>query len=209
MRLLKKASISLIVLLPVCLVAWFVWSPLERALGGGEEVSRAAAKQFSQKWSALASPHKGHFSKTWEFSQREMDSYLRYEVSQSFPKGLRDVRIKFLADSLSADALVNFDEMQTDTSSAKNPLLSLLLAGEHRLEMLGKLNTQNKTGSYEILGLRLDQKEIPKPLVDLLIAKLVMSKYPSAKPNTPFDLPYDITHIDIQEGKLTVYQNGG
>jgi hypothetical protein len=204
-RLLKKISISLVLLLLVGLAAWFAWSPLEKASGGEEDVSRAAAKQFSQKWSELASPPKGHFSKAWEFSQKEMDSYLRYELAQSFPKGLRDVRIKFLVDSLSADAFVNFDEMQTD---AKNPFLSALLAGEHRLELVGKLNTQDKTGTYDILVLRLDQKEIPKPLVDLLIAKLVVPKYPSAKPNTPFELPYDITRIDIQQGKMTVYQSG-
>jgi hypothetical protein len=208
-RLLKKISISLVLLALLGVAAWFAWNPLKQVSGGEEDLSRAAAKRFSQKWSELASPPKGRFSKTWEFSQKEMDSYVRYELAQSFPKGLRDVRIKFLPNSLSADGFVNFDEMQADTHSAKNPLLSALLAGEHRLEVLGKLSTQNKMGTYEILGLRLDQREIPKPLVDLLIAKLVVPKYPNAKPDTPFELPYDITHIDIQQGKMTVYQSGG
>ena len=205
---MKKISISFLCLLLVGLAAWFVWSPLKKASGGEGDVSQTDAKRFSQKLSELSSPPEGHVSKTWEFSQKEVDSYIHYELSQSFPKGLRDVRIKFLADSVSADALVNFDEMQTETHSAKNSLLSTLLAGEHRLELLGKLNTQNKLGTYEILGLRLDQREIPKPLVDLLIAKLVVPKYPGAKPNTPFALPYEITRIDIQQGKMTVYQSG-
>jgi len=205
---LKKILISFSLLFIAGVVAWFVWGPLKKASGGEQDVSRADAKRFSQKWSELASPPKGRFSKTWEFSQKEMDSYLRYELAESFPKGLRDVRIKFLPDSVSADAFVNIDEMQADSHPAKNPFLSALLAGEHRLEVLGKLNAQNKQGTYEILGLRLDQKEIPKALVDLLVSKLVVPKYPSAKPNTPFELPYEITRIDIQQGKMTVYQSG-
>ena len=206
--MLKRISISLGLLLLVGTVAWILWSPLKKASGGEEDVSRTAAQRFSQKLSQVSSPPKGHFSKTWEFSQKELDSYVHYELAQSFPKGVRDVRIKFLPDSLSADATVDFDQIQADGQSAKSPLLSALLAGEHHLELLGKVTTQNKQGSYEILTLRLDQNEIPKPLVDLLIAKLVAPKYPSAKPNTPFELPYEITHIDIQQGKMTVYQSG-
>ncbi len=206
--LVKKISLSLALLLLLGLAAWLIWMPLKNASGGEEDLSRTAAERFSKKLSELAAPPKSHSSKSWEFSQKEVDSYIHYELSQSFPKGLRNVRIKFLQDSWSADALVNFDEMQANASSAKNPFLSALLAGEHRLELLGKLTTQNKLGSYQILGLRLDQREVPKPLVDLLIAKLVVPKYPSAKPDTPFELPYDITHIDIQQGKMTVYQAG-
>jgi hypothetical protein len=206
--LLKKISLYLSFLLLLGLAVWFIWPPLKVTSEGEVGLSRTAAQRFSKKLSELAAPPKTHSSKSWEFSQKEVDSYIHYELSQSFPKGVRDVQIKFLPDSLSANAIVNFDEIQANGASAKNPFLSALLAGEHRLELLGKLTTQNKRGSYQILSLRLDEKEIPKPLVDLLIMKLVVPKYPNAKPDTPFELPYDITHIDIQQGKMTVYQAG-
>jgi|GEM_PF-1484167 hypothetical protein len=206
--LLKKISLYLSFLLLLGLAVWFIWPPLKGTSEGDVGLSRTAAQRFSKKFSELAAPPKTHSSKSWEFSQKEVDSYIHYELSQSFPKGVRDVQIKFLPDSFSANAIVNFDEIQANGASAKTPLLSALLAGEHRLELLGKLTTQNKRGSYQILGLRLDENEIPKPLVDLLIMKLVVPKYPNAKPDTPFELPYDITHIDIQQGKMTVYQAG-
>ena len=209
MKIPKKVLIFVPLLFLVGFVAWLVWLPLRRASGGDQDFSQSAAQKFSKKLSELASPPKTHFSKTWEFSQKEVDSYIHYELSPLFPKGLRDLHIKLLPDSLSADALVNFDEMQGDGGASKNLLLSALLAGKHHIEVLGKLKTQDKLGTYEILSLRLDQKEIPKPLVDLLIAKLVVPKYPNAKPDTPFELPYDITHVDIQQGKLTVYQARG
>ena len=72
--------------------------------------------------------------------------------------------------------------------------------------MNGRVKAQNKVGSYDIMGLLIDQNEVPKPLVDLLITKLVLPKYPIAKPNTNFELPYEIEKIDVREGKVVIYQ---
>jgi hypothetical protein len=207
-RLVRRICISLLLASSCGLLAWFVFNPVKKAAGRDEDLSQSAAQQFSKKLAELASPRKDRSSTTVEFSQKEVDSYLHYELSQFFPKGLHDVRIKLLQDSLSANARINFDQLQSGENSVKNSLLGVLLQGEHSLEVLGKLSAQNKQGSYEILALRLDQREVPKPLVDLLIAKLVVPKYPNAKPNTPFDLPYEITRIDINEGKVVVHRGG-
>jgi hypothetical protein len=178
--LLKRISISLALLLLVGAVAWILWSPLKKASGGEEDISRTAAQRFSQKLSQVSSPPKGHFSKTWEFSQKELDSYIHYELAQSFPKGGATFASSFCQTRYRRTPLwisIKFRQ----TASAKSPLLSALLAGEHHLELLGKVSTQNKQGSYEI-GLAFGSNEIPKPLV-LGRAKLVAPKYPSAKPN--------------------------
>ncbi|HEX2522942.1 MAG TPA: hypothetical protein VHP35_12545, partial [Terriglobia bacterium] len=68
--------------------------------------------------------------------------------------------------------------------------------------------TQNHTGRYEIAKVSLDQQEIPRPLVDMLVQKYVVPKYPAAKPNTPFALPYSIEKVDLLPGKATVHQGG-
>ena len=85
-------------------------------------------------------------------------------------------------------------------------LLSALLSGEHTLDVFAEFKSENRTGSYEVSKVLLDQKEIPKPLVDLLIQKYVVPKYPAAKPNSPFPLPYRIEKMDILPGKLVVHQ---
>jgi hypothetical protein len=206
--LVKKISILLLFFILIGTAGFYYLNSPKRASGVEEDLSRSAASQFSQKLSELASPSKVRSPRTLEFSQKEIDSFLHYEISQFYPQGLREVRIKLLDDSLSANAKINFDEIQSAENSAINPWISTLFRGEHILQVIGKVKTNNRVGSYDILGVRLDQKEIPKPLVELLIAKLVLPKYPEAKPNTNFDLPYEISRIDITPGKLVVHQGG-
>jgi hypothetical protein len=102
-------------------------------------------------------------------------------------------------------ARINFDTLETGAGKS-NPLLSALLRGQHLLDVVASVKTQNGTGTYEVSKVLLDQREIPKPLVDLLIQKYVVPKYPAAKPNTPFPLPYNVDHADLQPGKLIVHQ---
>jgi hypothetical protein len=113
-----------------------------------------------------------------------------------------------LDDSLSANARINFDEIQSAENPARRTWISTLFKGEHTVEATGKIKTNNGAGSYDILGVRLDQKEIPKPLVSLLITKLILPKYPEARPNTNFELPYEINRIEITPGRLVVHQSG-
>jgi hypothetical protein len=206
--LIKKISILLIFFILIGAAGFYYLNSPKRASGVEEDLSRSAASQCSQKLSELATPSKVRSPKTLEFSQKEIDSFLHYEVSQFYPQGLQEVHVKLLNDLLSANAKINFDEIQSTENSAGNTWISSIFSGVHTLEATGKIKTNNGAGSYDILGVRLDQKEIPKPLVSLLITKLVLPKYPEAKPNTNFELPYKINRIEILPGKLVVYQSG-
>jgi hypothetical protein len=206
--LVKKISILLLVFTIIGAASFYYLNSLKGAQGTGEEFSRSAATQCSQKLSELASPPKTRSPKTLEFSQKEIDSFLHYEVSQYYPQGLRQVRVKLLDGSLTANAKINFDEIQSAENPASRTWISTLFRGEHTVEATGKIETNNGSGSYDILGVRLDQKEIPRPLVNLLITKLVLPKYPEAKPNSNFELPYEINRIEISPGRLVVHQSG-
>ena len=203
---MRKILVALILVFLIGTASWYVLSVHKKTSEAGIGPSRAEALQFSRKLSELSSDS-GHASrKTLEFTEREIDSYVYYDLSQYFPRGLHEVRIKLLDDSIAAQARINFDEMQSGGNTGKNPLLNALLKGEHTLQVNGRVKAQNKVGSYDIMGLLIDQNEVPKPLVDLLITKLVLPKYPIAKPNTNFELPYEIEKIDVREGKVVIYQ---
>jgi hypothetical protein len=203
---MRKVLVALILVFSIGAVSWYVLSPLKKTSEVGTVPSRSEALRFSKKLSELSSPATHSSRKTLEFTEREIDSYVYYDLSQYFPRGLHEVRIKLLDDSIAAQARINFDEIQAGGNTGKNPLLNALLKGEHTVQVNGKVKAQNKVGSYDIVGLLIDQNEIPKPLVDLLITKLVLPKYPIAKPNTNFELPYEINKIDVREGKLVIYQ---
>jgi hypothetical protein len=181
-------------------------SSLSGVTGVSAVPTRAAADSFTKKLTLLTSEKGKSTPHILEFSQAELDGYLYHEVTPSLPKGLEGVRIQLLSGSLQANAKINFDELEKTPGGGKNPLLSALLGGEHRLDVFALLKSENRTGYYEVSKVLLDEKEIPKPLVDLLIQKYVVPKYPAVKPNTPIPLPYRIEKLDIQQGKLIVYQ---
>ena len=203
---MKKTLLILSFCLLLGLGIWVALFLHSGASGTSAIPSQAAANSFSKKLSLLTSEKTKPVSRTLEFSQAELDGYLFHQVTPLFPKGLQDVRIQLLDGSLLANSKINFDEYEKSNAGTKNSLLSALLSGEHTLDVFAEFKSENRNGSYEISKVLLDQKEIPKPLVDLLIQKYVVSKYPAAKPNSPFPLPYRIEKMDILSGKLVVHQ---
>jgi hypothetical protein len=170
------------------------------------DLNRSSAEQLSQKLTAISSTRKPESPRQVEMTQQEIESFLHFEMTPLYPKGVTDIRVKLQVQAISASAKVNFDELPSSGSSSRNPLVKALLRGEHQIEVSGRIDTRNGLGRYEILSVRLDRNEIPKPLVDLLLQKLVLARYPDAGPNRDFKLPFGIERIDVLEGKLVVLQ---
>jgi hypothetical protein len=185
--------------------AWYLFYPRDHVEGLSARPNRTEAESFTRKLERLAAGEKAKSANTVEFRQSEVDAYVQHELAPLFPKGLEQVNIQFQQGLIAGSARINFDTLETGDGKS-NPLLSALLRGQHLLDVVASVKTQNGTGSYEVSKVLLDQREIPKPLVDLLIQKYVVPKYPAAKPNTPFPLPYNVDHADLQPGKLVVHQ---
>ncbi len=199
---MKKKIVAALILIVLGIGTWLLMNPLKQDSSLATSLSRSEAESFSRKFDKLTASGK-HPSNTVEFRESEINSYLLHDMAEMFPKGLREVSIHPLDNSISANVRINFDEIE---NAEKNFLISALFRGEHDLEVTTSLKAQNHMGSYDLVGVRLDQKEIPKPLVDLLMQKFVLPKYPLAKPNTPFPLPYNIERIDFVPGRLIVHQ---
>ena len=188
-----------------CSLGWYLFYPREQAAGLSARPNRAEAEAFTRKLEELAVGEKARSANTVEFRQSEVDAYVQHELAPLFPKGLEQVEIRLQQGLVAGSARINFDTLETGAGKS-NPMLSALLRGQHLLDVVASVKTQNGTGTYEVSKVLLDQREIPKPLVDLLIQKYVVPKYPAAKPNTPFPLPYNVDHADLQPGKLIVHQ---
>lgn len=200
----KKAFIVMSLII-VCSLGWYWFYPREQAAGLSARPSRAEADAFSRKIEKLAAGEKARSANTVEFRQSEVDAYIQQELAPLFPKGLDQVRVQLQQGLIAGSARINFDNLETGNGKS-NPLLSALLRGEHLLDVVAGVKTQNGTGSYDVSKVLLDQREIPKPLVDLLIQKYIVPKFPAAKPNTPIPLPYNVDRADLQPGKIIVHQ---
>ena len=170
------------------------------------EVSQTAAREAARKLTDLTSPSPESSGRIVGFSDKEINSYLRYQVSTFYPKGLDEVRVHILDNAIRAEARINFEDLQDGIEAGKVTVMSSLFTGVHEVELAGKLTAKNGEGSYEILGFSLDHTEIPRPLVDLLVKKYLVPKYPDAAPDKTFALPYGIDKIECVQGKLAIYK---
>jgi hypothetical protein len=197
----------LVLLIPLSAgLGWYLFYPREQASTLKAQPTVADSKSFTRKLSELAAGEKDGSSRRVEFRESEVDAYIQHELAPLFPSGLKQVNIQLLQDSVAANSRINFDEIES--GGERNLLFSTLFRGEHTLDVVATLKTQNHTGRYEIAKVSLDQQEIPRPLVDMLVQKYVVPKYPAAKPNTPFALPYNIEKADLLPGKAIVHQGG-
>jgi hypothetical protein len=202
---LAKRTILLLSLLLAGIAGWYLVYSRVPLSGLTAQPSRQEAASFARKISELAESEKNPSARRIEFREGELDAYVQYELSSLFPKGLKQVDLQLRQDSIAASSLINFDEIET-SANGQNPLISALFRGEHTLDVVALIRTHNGTGTYEITNVLLDQREIPKPLVNLLIRRYITPKYPAAKPETPFPLPYNIKKVDLLPGKAVVHQ---
>lgn len=189
----------------VCSLGWYLFYPREQAAGFSARPSRSEAEAFSRKLDRLAAGEQAGSANIVEFRQSEVDAYVQHELAPLFPKGVEQVEVRLQQGLIAGSAQINFDALETGEGRS-NPLLSALLRGQHLLDVVASVKTEKGTGSYEVSKVLLDQREIPKPLVDLLIQKYIVAKHPAAKPNTPFPLPYNVDHAELLPGKVIVHQ---
>ena len=200
----RRTTLSLLGLLLLGAGAWWFLRAPSEASGPASAPNRTAAQAFAKKLGAIALPPAGSAGGQAEFTEAEIDAFLQREISQHYPQGVQRIHFRFQRDRLSARALVDFNEMQADSAGSGKSLVWALLQGEHWVEVSGKLTGRNGVGRYDILGIRIDEQEIPKVLIDLLLDHYVLPKYPGAGPNTDFDLPFNIRSIELMPGKVFV-----
>ncbi|MDE2962606.1 MAG: hypothetical protein OXU26_01730 [Acidobacteriota bacterium] len=200
----RRTVLSLLGLLLLGAGAWrFLRAPSE-ASGPASAPNRTAAQVFAKKLGAIVLPPAGSTGGQAEFTEAEIDAFLQQEISQHYPQGVKQIHFRFQRSRLSARALVDFNEMQADSAGARKSLVWALLHGERWVEVSGKLTGENGLGRYDILGIRIDDQEIPRVVIDLLLDHYVLPRYPGAGPNTDFDLPFNIRSIELMPGKVFV-----
>jgi hypothetical protein len=203
-RIKTALLVLLLAILAGALIVFFLRRTPVTSPPASGDLNRSSAEQLSRKLAEISSTPKPESPRQVEMTQQEINSFLQFELTPFYPKGVTDVRVRLQVQEFSASAKANFDELQSSGPSNRNPLVKALFRGEHQIEVSGRVDTRNGIGRYEILSVRLDRNEIPKPLVDLLLQKLILARYPEASPNRDLKLPYGIERIDFLEGKLVV-----
>jgi hypothetical protein len=134
-----------------------------------------------------------------EVSKAELESYVLYSLREKIPAQVDSIDVQLTPGCVGADTQLTFN-----SNSTGNVMVDSLIGGTHNLFLKGKLAGQNGRGTFDLQEVRVDGIPVPKVLMQTLFDKYVKPKYPDADLKEPFDLPWGIRSIDVQEGKAKI-----
>jgi hypothetical protein len=146
---------------------------------------------------------------TTPLTQREVNSYLRYDLAPQVPVGIAEPVITILGEGrLLGEAVVDLDAV-----SRANPPKGLfdpmrLLTGRLPLRVQGVLVTSRGTGRFSLESASLAGVPVPKSVLQTLLSHYSRSQ---DKPDgigldDPFALPAAIREIRVEPGRAIVVQ---
>jgi hypothetical protein len=185
------------------------------ALAAADVYTRADSTSMRQKIERIVqtertvAQRKAPAGLTTPLSQREVNSYLRYDLAPQVPVGIADPVITILGEGrLLGEAVVDLDAV-----SRANPPKGFfdpmrLLTGRLPLRVQGVLVTSRGTGRFSLESASLAGVPIPKSVLQTLLTHYSRSQ---EKPDgigldDPFALPAAIREIRVEPGRALVVQ---
>ena len=174
-----------------------------KGTAGSKNVSQKAARSLQMKIDAIkkAADTGGHKrgSSRVELSEDELESYVLYSLKEDIPAQIDSIDIQLVPDIVSASTQVTFTSNATG-----NAVVDALVGGTHNLFLKGKLVGHEGRGKFDLQEIQVDAIPVPNVLIQALIKRYVKPKYPEVDLNEPFDLPWEIQEIKLEQGKATV-----
>jgi hypothetical protein len=138
-------------------------------------------------------------SSSVEVTEAEAESYVLYSLKEHIPARIDSIDVQLSPGTISSDTQITFTSNATG-----NPMVDALVGGTHNLFLEGKLAGEMGRGKFDLVEIRVDGIPVPNVLIQTLFKKYVKPKYPDADLNEPFDLPWDIEALKLEDGKATV-----
>jgi hypothetical protein len=203
---MKKIAVLAMLGLTVLAVAGFIvlrTMAAKEVLGGRVEVSAKAAKSLQDKIDAIkkAEETPGHKpgSSRVEVSETELESYLLLSLKDDIPADINSADVQLAPNTVALDTEITFNSNATG-----NPVADALIGGTHDLFLKGRLTGREGRGKFDLEEIRVDAIPVPNVLIQTLFKKYVKPKYPDADLNEPFDLPWGIQELKLQQGKAII-----
>ena len=128
-----------------------------------------------------------------ELVDSELESYVLFKLRKDIPIQMDSFDVQLAPGTVAADTQLTF------TSSLGNPVLDALIGGTHNLFVKAKLEGSAGRGKFELQEVRIDGIPVPLVLIETLVSKYVKPKYPDVDLKEPFDLPWGIEEIVIED----------
>ena len=168
-----------------------------------EGVSPEAAKALQEKIDAIKaardSTDRGPGASLVELSEIELESYVLFELKDQIPATMDSFDVQLEPGAVGAQTQLTFASDATG-----NPIIDAVVGGTHDLFVKGRLEGVGGRGKFDLVEIRVDGIPVPNILIGALFERYVKPKYPDADLSEPFDLPWGIEELTIDQSKATV-----
>ena len=130
-------------------------------------------------------------------SPREINAWIIEKAMKAFPEGMRNEHIELGPGTADGTALVDLTKLG-GTKNGVNPLIARLIDGERPLRIAIRVESANGRATVFLTHVELSGVAIDGSILDFLIKHFVQPRYPDIKINEPFDLDFNMDHIEIQ-----------
>jgi hypothetical protein len=128
-------------------------------------------------------------------SPREINAWIHEKAVKAFPDGIRNERIDLGPGTTDGNALVDLTKV---SKAQSNPLIARLIEGERPLRVAIRVESASGRATVFLTHVELSGIAIDGSILDFLIKRFVQPRYPDIKINEPFDLDFNIDHLEIQ-----------
>ena len=200
---MKKAALALIFVVTVALVGLLLFRGISgQTAAGNGEVSLASAEMLQRKIDAIKKAHEeanpSRPVEPVEVSEVEMEAYVIHFLTERIPARLDSIDVMLAPGTVASDTQLTFD------TATGNPMVDALIGGTHNLFVKGRMVAANGSGKFDLEEIKVDGIPMPNVLIETLFKKYVQPQYPDADLKKPFEMPWGIDAVTIEQGKATI-----
>lgn len=140
-------------------------------------------------------------------SEMELNSYLRFALSERTPAGLRDIRVTLLEGRIELRGVANLAEFKDLAEKAPTgaSLLSLL-SGDLSVEVVADFTSDRGFGQFKLVSAQVGPVPLSASVLGDVVARTTIS---GSRPagfdiRAPFRLPYSVKRIRAQPALATI-----
>jgi len=168
------------------------------------EVTAEAAESAAAKLQQIRDVGSGVSSGALvRLSEVEVNSYLFYEMSTRYPRGVSKINARFTPGHLQGTCEVDFEKLKASRRSPGG-VMDYLFFGVHTLSVEGEFSAVGGTGQFNLQTVALDGVPLPRTLIDFLIDSYLRPRFPELALDSPFRMPYSIDRVQVGRGSIEV-----
>ncbi|HKE29604.1 MAG TPA: hypothetical protein VKB88_44955 [Bryobacteraceae bacterium] len=136
-----------------------------------------------------------------ELTERELNAYAQHEA----PSGVRNLKLDITPSGLATgSALIDFNEVQRAQGRQLGWLMSKLLEGERPVSVTARITSSNHQARVDVERVTVSGLELDGATLDFLIHNVLLSVYPDAAVDRPFELAHRVERLEVHGQGVSV-----